>query len=157
MSQHDFETLKAFLEDRDVSIRAAKPLKNGTLLELIIVGDDAKYHIVREHKATVLKTGACPKNPDLTFTISPEAIQRLSDFQSDSIGEFGVEFFRIMASDDEKMVLEVKLHTGFIGLTRLGFVGILISGGSAVMAFLAKKGLGSMGEIKKAIKKLRGK
>jgi len=157
MSQHDFETLRAFLEDREVSIKAAKPLKNGTMLKLIIVDDPADYYITREKKATVLRQGSCPKNADLTFTISPDAVQRLSDFKSDSVGEFGVEFFKIMASDDENMVLEVKLHTGFIGLTRLGFVGILISGGSAVMAYLAKKGFGSMGEIKKAIKKLRGK
>ena len=157
MSQQDFELLRTFLEEREVSIRAAKPLKAHTIIGMVIVGDPESYYVSREGKKTHLNKGLPPDDPHLTFTVSPAAIKRLSDFQSDSIGEFGVEFFKIMISMDPETVLDVKLNTGFIGLTRLGFFGILAAGGSAVMGFLARQGLRSIREIRKAIAKAQGR
>lgn len=156
MSQQDYEILRGFLEDRDVSIRAAKPLKDGTVLLMQIVDDPESYYIMREKKKTYLKQGQPPKDPQISFIISPGAIKRLNDFQTDSIGEFGVEFFKIMVSDDPELTLEARLNTGFLGLTRIGVFGILASGGPSVMAFLARKGLRSLKEIRKTIAKMRG-
>ncbi len=157
MSQSDFEALRKFLEERPAAVKASKPLKNGTIIEMNIVGDENPYHVVRENKQTFLRTGPCPEEPKLRFTISPKAIQRLLDFGSDDIGEYGVEFFKIMVSEDPDYTLGVKLNTGFIGLTRMGVFGILAMGGKAVLSFLARHGLKGPGEIKKAISKLRGK
>ncbi len=156
MSEKDFETLREFLEERDVSIRAAKPLKKHTLIGMTIVGDPEPYHVSREDGKTHLNHGAPPKDPHLSFTISSAAIERLKNFESNSIGEFGVEFFKIMVSKNEDQILEVKLNTGFLGLTGIGVFGILASGGPSVMAFLARQGFKSLGDIRKALKKMRG-
>ena len=155
MSQQDFDFLKEFLEARDVSHRAAAPLKDGTVIGMVIVGDPEPSYVLRESKRTVLKRGTPPKDPDLRFTISPAAIKRLHDFPSEDIGEFGVEFFRIMVSKEPDMELGVKLNVGVFGLTRLGFFGILALGGPAVMGFLARQGLRSLKDIRNAIAKVK--
>ncbi len=157
MPAEDFRLLKSFLEERPVAVRAAEPLKDGTIFQMNIVGDDASYYVEREAKRTVLKEGTLPRNPDITFTISQAAIKRLHDFDSNNIGAYGVEFFKIMVSDDPELSLDAKLNIGFFKLTRLGVFKILAKGGPEVMSFLATRGLGSLKAIGKAIKKLTGK
>lgn len=156
MTGGSYETLRAFLEDRDVSRRAAEPLKAGSLFAVSITGDPQPYHIIRESQGTRVRAGAAPGKPQVTFTISPGAIERLSRFDSDSIGEFGVEFFRLMMSNDPELVLDAKLHVGLIGLTRMGAFKILMAGGPSVMSYLARKGFRSLSEIRSAIKKASG-
>ena len=156
MASEDFERLRRFLEEKNVAIRAAAPLKDGVVIEMRIGGDDNPYHVLREGKKTRLREGACPKNPEISFTISPAAITRLLDFKSDDIGENGVEFFRIMTSDKPDEYIKAKLNVGFIGLTRIGVFGVLALGGKGVMLYLARHGLGSLKEIGRAISKLKG-
>ncbi len=157
MPTEDFRLLKSFLEERPVAVRAAEPLKDGTLFQMNITGDDAPYYVIREAKRSVLKEGELPRSPDIIFTISPAAIKRLHDFDSNNIGAYGVEFFRIMVSEDPALSLEAKLNIGFFKLTRLGVFKILAKGGPEVMGFLASRGLGSLKAIGRAIKKLTGK
>ena len=113
MPTEDFRLLKSFLEERPVAVRAAEPLKDGTLFQMNITGDDTPYYVIREAKRSVLKEGELPRSPDIIFTISPAAIKRLHDFDSNNIGAYGVEFFRIMVSEDPALSLEAKLNIGF--------------------------------------------
>ncbi len=157
MSREDFDLLRDFLENRDVSQRAAKPLKDSAIIDITIVDDPNSYHVTHQKKQTRVHEGEAPSSPQIRFTISPAAIARLHKFESNDIGEYGIEFFKIMVSKNPDETLEVKLNTGFIGLTRMGVFGILALGGPSVMAFLAKQGLSSLKDIRKTIAKLRGK
>ncbi|RJO65085.1 MAG: hypothetical protein C4523_16900 [Myxococcales bacterium] len=156
MSEQDFEVLRKFLEEKPAAIRAAGPLKDGTSFAIRIEGDPDAYHALREGKKTLLRQGAPPKEPVVSFSISPKAIERLANFPSEDIGEYGVEFFRLMVSKDPEIKLGAKLHVGFLGLTRIGVFGVLAQGGAGVMAFLARQGLASLKDVRKAIAKLRG-
>jgi hypothetical protein len=156
VSERDYDLLRSFLEDRDVSRRAAAPLKDGTQIAITIKDDPGLYHVIREKGSTYVRRGPAPGKTQLSFTISSAAIERLNEFQSDSIGEFGIEFFRIMMSGKENEVLDVKLHVGLIGLTRMGAFKILMAGGPSVMGFLARKGFGSIKDIHRAVKKASG-
>ncbi len=157
MSSADFERLRWFLEEKEVARRAAGPLKDGTIINMQIVGDDKPYYVSRENKISKLNEGAPPKDAQLSFSISPKAIHRLADFKSNDIGENGVEFFRIMTSSDPEMSISAKLHVGFLGLTRIGVFGILALGGKGVMLYLARHGLGSLKEIRKIISNMKSK
>lgn len=157
MSSADYLKLKTFLEERDVAIRAAKPLKEKTIIAIHIVGDETPYWVSRKGKKTELIEGEPMGEPQVTFTISPKAIDRLVNFDSEDIGEFGVLFFKIMVSNDEEQVLSAKLNTGFLGLTSIGVFGVLALGGKTVMMFLAKHGLNGLKGIKKAIQSMRNK
>lgn len=156
MSQQDYERLKAFFETRDVAIRAAAPLKENTLIRIAVSGDPASYYVSREGKKTHLLAGEPPKSPQVSFTISPAAIERLTGFASEDIGEFGVHFFKLMTERDPAVELTVRLHTGFLGLMSMGVFNVLALGGTSVMGHLAKHGFKSIGEIRKAIGSLRG-
>ncbi len=148
-----FEQLQEFLEVRPISLRAAGPLKNGTVFQMLITGEESTpYHVIREKKQTFLRDSPPPKDPEITFTISPKAVGALAGFQSANIGEFGVKFFSLMVSDDPDVTLKVDLHVGVIGLTRMGVFKILLLGGPDVMSFLARKGFGSMSKIMGAVK-----
>lgn len=156
VSQADFEGLKAFLEARPVAIRAASPLKESALITITIVGDPAPYYVSREGKRTTLLAGAPPKPAQVAFTISPKAIADLCAYKSEDIGEFGVHFFKLMRSSDPEIQLDVRLHTGFLGLMSMGVFNVLALGGTGVMSFLARHGFKSLKEIRKAIAGLRG-
>ena len=156
MPAEDFLRLKHFLEKRDAAVRAAAPLKDGAVFEMKISGNAGKFHCVREKGKTVLKEGEPSKNPDIIFTIGPKAIARLADFPSDNIGDYGVEFFKLMLSGDPDSTIKAKLNIGFFGLMRLGVFGVLSAGGPDVMSFLARRGLGSIKAIGSALKKLTG-
>lgn len=146
------ETLAAYFE-RDVCQRATKPLRVGVTIALY-VGEEGPFSLERFKDGTRV-TAQKPENPDMTFRVPPKGLERLAEYSSDDIGEIGVHILKLMADPDPNVRIQPKVHIGLFEFLRNGYLGILPLGGTAVMKFLATKGLTSLGKIKDAIARLR--
>jgi len=147
----EFEALKKFF-GRDVCQKATKPLSTGS--EMAVEMGSAQFTLRREKEALIVVDAPCSK-PDLSFTLSLEAIEALDAEPTEDVGEMGVVLLKQMVHSDPTHRMGAKVHIGIFDLLRKGYLGVLPLGGPAVMKFLASKGLTSMGKIKEAVQKMK--
>ena len=94
--------------------------------------------------------------PQVTFEFAPGAAESILAAPADSdIGAIGVGIARLILSKDPGQKVRFRLNAGILSLLTKGYFGVVASGGSAFASFLASKGLGGIGAIKNAVKKLK--
>ena len=149
----DFSRLQEFFS-RDVSTRATKPLKDN--IEIALHLDSLTPVCLTKTDGKLLLKESVAKSPDMSFWVSSAAINQLCDFQTEDIGEIGIQIIKLMLTENTDIRLKVKVHIGSIALFTHGYLGVLPLGGATVMKFLASKGFSNIGKIKDAISKVRG-
>lgn len=130
-----------------------KPFKKGVILALK-VDADGPYTLERTAEGTlVLETK--PERPELTFSIPTKAIDALSEFKTDDVGEMGIEVIKLMMHSDPSHRISARVHIGLFEMLRNGYFSVLAGGGPTVMKYLASKGFSSISKIKEAISKFK--
>ncbi|MBI2604625.1 MAG: hypothetical protein HYW49_00960 [Deltaproteobacteria bacterium] len=151
---------KGFFEENDLAKKAAKSIKDGREIEILVpdagpVSDaPLKFTFTKESGRNVLRDGA-PTSPDLTFTLPKAAADEILTTPFESVGQVGLRIFEKMLSSDPKQKVRAKVHVGFLSLLSGGYLGVLVSGGGDVARFLASKGLSSAGKIKDVVSKMK--
>jgi hypothetical protein len=145
------ERFSAYFE-RDVAQKAAKPLANGVEIQLEV--SDEIFTFTKDGGKNLVRPGAAGE-PQVVFTLTPQAAQEILDDPSDEIGHVGVHILKLIVSTDANKRVSFKLRTGFLGLFSKGYFGVVTAGGAQFAAFLASKGLNGIGAIKDALKKMR--
>ena len=146
-----FEQIQAFF-DRDICLRASKPLKEGVVF--FLEADKSPYAVTK-HKGRLVVSQGKPTDPEMTFTLPLKALQRLEATTTDDIGEMGVEVLKLVLSPDPDEKISSKVHIGPIELFLRGYLSVLPLGGPTVMKYLASKGFASFGKVKDAISRMR--
>lgn len=151
-TQSDYTKRFTSYFDRAVAQKAAEPLSNGVEIEFH-VGENETFTFTRAAgKNCVLPNSA--SNPHFIFTLTPGAADAILADTATDIGTIGVNILRLAVSQDPNKKVSIRLKAGFLKLFSNGYFGLVTAGGAQLTSFLASRGLGGMGAIKAALKKL---
>jgi len=150
MSPQGFDRLKAFFESRPVARQATGPLARQAEVALLVDGGAARF-TMESGAPRVLSEPA--RDPDFTLTLPEEAVSRITSLEGEEVGEFGVEFFRLVLSRDPATKVRVRIDAPTTRLLSHGYLGVVALGGMKVGWWLLKNGVKNP---KSAIERLRG-
>jgi hypothetical protein len=150
MPDTSFDALKTFFETSEVARKATKPLNDSAQVALQLDGGAAHF-TVKGGRAQVVQ-GAAP-DPDFTLTLPDGAVKRITALPGNDVGEFGIEFFKLVLEKDPAVKAHVKIDAPTTRLLSHGYLGVLAQGGVKVSWWLLKNGVKNP---KAAIDRLRG-
>jgi hypothetical protein len=150
MSAASFDALKRFFETSPAARKATKPLSDGAEVALKLEGGEARFTMAGG-QAVVTQEPA--RKPDFTLVLPDGAVKRITSLQSDDVGEFGIEFFKLVLEKDPAMKAGVKIDAPTSQLLHHGYLSVLAQGGLKVTWWLLKNGVKNP---KAAIDRLRG-
>jgi hypothetical protein len=145
-----YESLKRFFESAPAARKATKPLARGARVHLALQGGPARFTM--ESGAPEVRDGA-EQDPDFTLTLPDAAVTRLTGLGSDDVGEFGVEFFKLVLERDPALKVRVSIDAPTVRLLGNGYLGVLAIGGVKVTWWLLRNGIKNP---KAVIDRLRG-
>ncbi len=151
MSTQSFEALKAFFESAPAARKATKPLARKAEVALQLDGGGAARFTMDSGQPQVLAEGA--RDPDFTLVLPDAAVERITSLESDEVGRFGVEFFKLVLSKDPATKVRIHVDAPTTRLLGHGYLGVLALGGMTVTWWLLKNGVKNP---KAAIDRLRG-
>ncbi|MFI5215172.1 MAG: hypothetical protein ACHQ3O_01405 [Candidatus Limnocylindria bacterium] len=111
------------------------------------------WHLARVAGVTRLEPGAL-RDADLELTIPPGAVGRLEATRG-GVGDFAVALFELAVERDEALRVDLRILAPFSRLMRRGYLRLLVAGGPAVLAWGAAHGVGSLGELRRWIGRMR--
>lgn len=111
------------------------------------------WHLARVDGVTRLEPGA-RRDADLELAIPPGAVERLAATRG-GIGAFAVALFELSLESDEALRVDLRILAPFSRLLRRGYLRLLVAGGPAVLAWGAAHGVGSLGELRRWIGRMR--
>ncbi len=149
MPSPTFEALKTFFETSQAARKATKPLADGAEVGLQLDAGPARFTMAGG-KPVVTEEPA--QKPDFTLTLPDGAVKRITSLQSEDVGEFGVEFFKLVLEHDPALKARIKIDASTGQLLHHGYLGVLAIGGMKVSWWLLKNGVRNP---KAAIDKLR--
>ena len=138
MSTASYEALKKFFETSSVARKATRPLHDAAEVALQLDGGPANFK-VQGGQARVQEGPAV--NPDFTLHLPDAAVQRITSLRSEDVGEFGVEFFKLVLEKDPALKAKVKIDAPTGQLLSHGYLGVLAQGGLKVTWWLLKNGV----------------
>jgi hypothetical protein len=144
------DALRSFFETSPAGKRATRPLARSARVNLVL--DDGPAHFTMESGAPAVREGPAAE-PDFTLTIPFGGVQRVTALGSEDVGEFGIEFFKLLLEHDPALKVRVKVDAPTTRLLTHGYLGVLALGGMKVTWWLVKNGVRNP---KAAIDKLRG-
>lgn len=147
--EESFHILKQFLETRPASKQAAKSLKKGVEIGLVI-NNSFQMAFYQEGGAPVLSDREAI-NPDVIFYLTPEAIRNLTANNGDDMAELGIEVLREYLAEN----LSIHYQGSLLGFMRHGYLGIIKDAGLPFAKFLAAHGVENITKIPELINKLR--
>jgi hypothetical protein len=100
-----------------------------------------------------VRSGAA-EDADFTVTLPDAAVTRITGLGSDDVGEFGIEFFKLVLERDPALKARVHVAAPTARLVGHGYLGVLALGGVRVGWWLIKNGVRNP---RAAIERLRGR
>ncbi len=150
MSLPSYESLKRFFESAPAARKATRPLARGARVNLALDGGPARFTM--ETGAPEVCEGAAD-DPDFTLRLPDGAVSRITGLGSEDVGEFGVEFFKLVLERDPAFKVKVSIDAPTTRLLGHGYLGVLALGGMKVTWWLIRNGVKNP---KAAIDRLRG-
>jgi hypothetical protein len=150
MPGQSYDALKRFFETAEAAVKATRPLEDGAEVGLQLPSGPARF--VKEGGAAQVREEPA-RAPDFTLTLPDGAVRRITTLKSDDVGEFGVEFFKLVLERDPDLKVRVKIDASTGQLLKHGYLSVLALGGMKVTWWLIKNGVKNP---KAAIDRLRG-
>jgi len=108
-----------------------------------------EWRLQRRRGHTVLEPGRAA-DPDLAFHFTPGAIERVTSVDG-GLADFAIELFSAALDDDPTRGLRIEILASFPRLVRRGYVRLLWAGGAALIAFGARHGIHTVGDLRSLI------
>ncbi len=150
MPAQSLEALRTFFGSAPAAQRATRPLSRGARVNLALDGGDARFTM--ETGSPEVHDGPA-KDPDFTLTLPAGAVARITALRSEDVGEFGIEFFKLVLERDPALKIRVRVDAPTTQLLGHGYLGVLALGGMKVTWWLVKNGIRNP---RAAIDRLRG-
>lgn len=148
-----YQKLKDFFDQRPVAHKATSPLGKKALGAVIFRNEPTQsYSFKRSGKFATLSEES-PAKPDFTIRLDPGAVDELVAFPSESVGDFGVKFFKMLKRQNENQKIELSIHIGFFKIVSRGYLKVLLLGGPVVMSVLKDFGVSGVSSLKKLFSK----
>jgi hypothetical protein len=151
MASTSYESLKRFFESAAAARKATRPLARAARVNLALDGGAARFTM--ESGAPQVHEGPAA-DPDFTLKLPDGAVRRLTGLASEDVGEFGVEFFKLVLERDPALKVRVAIDAPTTRLLGHGYLGVLALGGMKVTWWLLRNGVKNP---KAAIDRLRGR
>lgn len=151
MPGESFEALRRFFETAEAARKATRPLEDGAEVGLQLASGPARF--AKENGAARVFDEP-PRAPDFTLTLPDRAVQRITSLESEDVGEFGIEFFKLILERDPELKVRVHIDASTAQLLKHGYLSVLALGGMKVTWWLVKNGVKNP---KAAIDRLRGR
>jgi hypothetical protein len=133
-----YDSLKAFLESAPVARKATRPLSRDARVNVALPEGTAQFHM--QGPGPELRPGA-GGDPDFTLTLPGGAVARITSLRSEDVGEFGVEFFKLVLERDPDLKVRVHIDAPASRLLSNGYLGVLAMGGLKVTWWLLRNGV----------------
>lgn len=133
-----FDSLKAFLERAPIAREATRPLARGARVNVVLPDGPAAFRM--QGGAPELIPGAGP-DPDFTLSMPRGAVDRITSLRSDDVGEFGIEFFKLVLERDPELRVRVHVDAPAARLLAHGYLGVLARGGLRMTWWLVRNGV----------------
>jgi len=146
-----FEALKRFFETSPAARKATGPLHRDARVGLELASGPAHFSM-RSGTPEVVEGPA--ESPDFTLILPDGAVKHVTALASEDVGEFGVEFFKLVLSREPDTKVRIHIQAPTMRLLANGYLGVLAVGGAKVGWWLLKNGVRNP---KAAIDRLRGK
>jgi len=111
------------------------------------------WHLARVDGVTRLEPGA-RRDADLELAFPPGAVERLAA-TGGGIGAFAVALFELAVERDPALRVDLRILAPFSRLVRRGYLRLLVAGGPSVLAWGAAHGVGTLGELRRWIARMR--
>ena len=143
---------------RTAPLQATSHLGEGAEVEFRVqeTGDKAKevFCLLKHNKVNEVRPGPGDA-PHIVMTFTPQAAVEILANPSENVGEIGIQFASLIASQDPKRKISIQFKAGFLTLLSKGFIGVLSSGGKVFAHHLTTRGLSGMGALKTLISKFK--
>ena len=144
------EALARFFATSLAARKATKPLARDARAALDLAGGAARFTMSTGEGR--VEEGAEP-DPDFTLTLPDGAVAHLTSIRAEDVGEFGIEFFKLVLAREPERKVRVRIHASTARLIAHGYLGVLAAGGAKVAWGLLKNGAKNP---RAAIERLRG-
>jgi len=111
------------------------------------------WQLVSDEGATRLRPGPAP-SPDFAFRFTPASIDRLAAVEG-GVGAFAVELFSLIVETDPELQVGFRIIAPFHRLARRGYFALLLAGGHELLAFGAARGVRTLSDLRRLVKRLR--
>jgi hypothetical protein len=138
MDGESFEALRRFFEEAPVARAATRSLAREARVNVTLTEGTARFTM--EGGAPALLAEAAP-DPDFTLRLPDGAVRRITGLRSDDVGEFGIEFFKLVLERDPELRVRVHLDAPASRLLAHGYLGVLAQGGLKVTWWLLRNGV----------------
>lgn len=138
MPPSSLDLLKSFLEGAPVARKATRPLSREARVNVALPEGPARFH--QQEGVPALVPGA-DADPDFTLTLPGGAVRRITSLESEDVGEFGVEFFKLVLERDPDLKVRVHVDAPASRLLGHGYLGVLALGGLKVTWWLLRNGV----------------
>ena len=136
-----------------VWVNAAASIKEGASSQVYFSHLDGEWHLLRQDGQSLLLEGASP-DPDFAFCFTPASIDRIFAVEG-SVGDFAVELFECITSEDEKEKVDFRVIAPFSKLLKRGYVKLLLRGGPKVLQYAASHGVRTLSDLRRLLKEAR--
>jgi hypothetical protein len=138
MTGPSYDALKRFFEGAAVAQAATRPLARDARVNVALGDGTARFTM--ESGSPALLPGGAP-DPDFTLDLPDGAVRRLTTLRSDDVGEFGVEFFKLVLDRDPDLKVRIHLGAPVSRLLSHGYLKVLAQGGLKVTWWLLRNGV----------------
>jgi hypothetical protein len=151
MAGPSFDALRSFFDTSPAARKATRPLAREAMVGLDLSGGPA--HFTMAGGAAKVMDGPAP-DPDFTLSLPDAAVKRITSLQSDDVGEFGIEFFKLVLAQAPEEKVRIHVQASTPRLLGRGYLGVLALGGMRITFWLLKNGVKNP---RAAIDRLRGR
>ncbi len=150
MPETSTEALSRFFSTSPAARKATRPLARDARVALDLDGVAARFSMSTGEARVEAGVEA---DPDFTLALPAKAVAHLTAMRGDDVGEFGIEFFKLLLAREPDRKAKVHVHASTARLVSHGYLGVLATGGAKVAWWLLKNGVKNP---KAAIDRLRG-
>ena len=151
MTGPSFESLKSFFETAPAARKATRPLARGARVNLALDGGPA--HFTMESGAPEVRDGAARRSRLHAHAAGRRGARASPALASDDVGEFGIEFFKLVLERDPALKVRVRIDAPTSRCSATATSASSPSAGMKVTWWLLKNGVKNP---KAAIDRLRG-
>jgi hypothetical protein len=148
--------LGAFIATNPGARRVGETLKSSAEVAIRFVDQPGDWRLFVEESGKVRFEPVKATDPDFELYMPTAAVSAITSHIDADVGKIGIEFFEHILAREPSRQIGVKVYSGFVKLTRRGWVGVLALGGSKLLMWMAGKGLRGPGAIANALSRLKG-
>ena len=150
------EALAHFFATHPACVAATRCVRVGATSKVFFTHRPGEpWHLLRGSDGSSLEQGPA-SDPDFAFCFPPRSIERITT-AGGGVGGFAVALFSSIVEADASLHVGFRVIAPWMRLARNGYVRLLLAGGPQVLAFGARHGIRSVGQLRRFVNAARSR